>query len=418
MALTLAAAAIPIACVEAEPVVEAMDRDGGLPGDCVLPGDVLVSGRVDVGDLNRVTQNWTGALPPGTGERTFEQGDADADGDVDTNDRNIVTQHFGWRCVEATALEGTEDGLVAGHYVLHQVDGETLGIDIVGPVGESVATYTVATNGAEQFHVVTLENGDVLSISGSVDDLDAVAVQFSSNGELHDVLDLAGEIPDGLLDAVEVWSRAASDPGVVQALAENGEQPGPTRFAQCALPFFFFHVLSVIAAALTAAVVYLAIVSGPGLAISRQLERLMLLLAAIWAIIAFFRADAVCCMRWSTGTHFAQLCGCDAVPLGGVQLGLDTVVDHTLFGYPFVQQQYNAEGDTVIAQCRNDPGLCTFTCVPGETADDWIEEGPCEGIAFQCSESSLSEDGECVPHADFSGPFDSFPVQSVCVEPG
>ena len=51
-----------------------------------VPGDIDGDGDVDSADRTTLTQNWTGAQPPGTGGKTAGQGDIDCDGTVGIGD--------------------------------------------------------------------------------------------------------------------------------------------------------------------------------------------------------------------------------------------------------------------------------------------------------------------------------------------
>ena len=59
-----------------------------------LGGDADLDGDVDSADQNTVNQNWTGALTPFTGGKTWAQGDFDGDEDVDTADQTIVNTYW------------------------------------------------------------------------------------------------------------------------------------------------------------------------------------------------------------------------------------------------------------------------------------------------------------------------------------
>ena len=52
------------------------------------------AGDVDSADRTIQTQNWTGALPDGEGDKTFAEGDCDGDGDVDTADQTGLIQNW------------------------------------------------------------------------------------------------------------------------------------------------------------------------------------------------------------------------------------------------------------------------------------------------------------------------------------
>ena len=65
-------------------------------------GDFDQDGDVDTADRSTLTQNWTGALPPGVGLNTFETGDFDGDGDVDAADSTqLITNWTGAQQFEA-----------------------------------------------------------------------------------------------------------------------------------------------------------------------------------------------------------------------------------------------------------------------------------------------------------------------------
>ena len=61
-----------------------------------LPGDTDRDGDVDSADRTTQTQNFTGPLAPGEGDKTFAEGDTDDDGDVDTADStNLISNWTG-----------------------------------------------------------------------------------------------------------------------------------------------------------------------------------------------------------------------------------------------------------------------------------------------------------------------------------
>ena len=68
---------------------------GGAPEDFVQrAGDTDGDGDIDSLDSNNMATYWTGALAPGSGDRTWEHGDMDGDGDVDSLDRTLMAQNW------------------------------------------------------------------------------------------------------------------------------------------------------------------------------------------------------------------------------------------------------------------------------------------------------------------------------------
>ena len=76
---------------EARPELVVYTTDLGPEG---LAGDADKDGDVDTADRTILTQNWTGALPPGEGKKTMNEGDFDMDGDVDGAD--LTAQVSNW----------------------------------------------------------------------------------------------------------------------------------------------------------------------------------------------------------------------------------------------------------------------------------------------------------------------------------
>ena len=73
-----------------------------------LCGDFDADGDVDTNDRNRQTVNWTGAgAEPGTFQQTFAQGDCNGDGDIDTADLNSLVQNW------TGAIQAEQDDVLA-----------------------------------------------------------------------------------------------------------------------------------------------------------------------------------------------------------------------------------------------------------------------------------------------------------------
>ena len=70
-------------------IAQAGQNFDGLSGSLVVGAvgpDFDLDGDVDSADRTTLARNWTGALPPGVGDKTQAQGDADGDMDVDSAD--------------------------------------------------------------------------------------------------------------------------------------------------------------------------------------------------------------------------------------------------------------------------------------------------------------------------------------------
>ena len=70
-----------------------------------LLGDLDGDGDVDAADRTLITQNWTGALMPGSGDKSFEDGDLDQDGDVDSADVTLFAQNWTGAMMQASIAQ-------------------------------------------------------------------------------------------------------------------------------------------------------------------------------------------------------------------------------------------------------------------------------------------------------------------------